>query len=87
MLVGVGKGRDQSTLAQLHNGSVTVLLWQLIANIDDAAAVLHQITADLVAWIDGENVHIASEKENTEKKVVRVVGKRKLVSQCKSWCC
>ena len=54
--MGVGKGRDQSTLAQLHNGSVTVLLWQLIANIDDAAAVLHQITADLVAWIDGENV-------------------------------
>ena len=55
MLVRIRKGGDQRPLSQLHALRAGVLFRQRVARVEDAPLVLHQVAADVVALVDGED--------------------------------
>ena len=54
MLVRIHKGRDQRLLSQLRPRRGAVLLGQRVAHVDDFAAVLNQVLANLIRPVNGE---------------------------------
>ena len=55
MDVTVAKGRNQRTIPQLHTGTTGELGRQLIAHIDDPAAIFHQILVNMILRIAGQD--------------------------------
>ena len=53
--MAVAKGRNQRPAAQLHMGAAGILCRQLIAHMDDPAAVLHQIFVNMILGITGQD--------------------------------
>ena len=55
MDVAVTKGWNQRPTAQLHPGTAGEFRRQFIAHIDDPAAIFHQIFANTILYVTGQD--------------------------------